>query len=129
MCPAGLWQGGFCFAAILFFKDKNGREPVKEFIEELSLKKDKNSRINFNKISDYIKALSIYGTNIGEPYVKHLDGDIWELRPVRNRILFAAWDGDKFILLHLFIKKTQKTPRKEIETAKRNFNKYKSDKR
>ena len=114
---------------ILFFKDKNGREPVKEFIEELSLKKDKNSRINFNKISDYIKALSIYGTNISEPYVKHLDGDIWELRPVRNRILFAAWDGDKFILLHLFIKKTQKTPRKEIETAKRNFNKYKSDKR
>lgn len=114
---------------ILFFKDRNGREPVKEYILELSLKKDKNSRINFNKISDYIKALSIYGTRIGEPYVKHIDGDIWELRPIRNRILFAAWNGDKFILLHHFIKKTQKTPTKEIDAAKRNYENYKANKR
>ena len=104
---------------ILFFRDNNGREPVKEFIQELSKKKDKDSRINFNKIADYIKILSIYGTSIGEPYIKHLDDEIWELRPIRNRILFASFDGDKFVLLHHFIKKTQKTPVKEIDAAKR----------
>lgn len=114
---------------ILFFRDNNGREPVKEFIQELSKKKDKDSRINFNKIADYIKILSIYGTSIGEPYIKHLDNEIWELRPIRNRILFASFDGDKFVLLHHFIKKTQKTPVKEIDAAKRNFSKYKEDRR
>lgn len=58
---------------------------------------------------------------MGEPYVKHLEGEIWELRPLRDRILFVAWDGKNFILLHHFVKKTQKTPRKEIEKAKKEF--------
>ena len=46
------------------------------------------------------------GTMIGEPFIKHLEGDIWELRPLRDRILFAAWLDDGFILLHHFVKKT-----------------------
>ncbi len=68
--------------------------------------------------------LSEYGTRAGVPYVKHLDGDIWELRPLRDRILFAAWDGKSFILLHQFMKQTQKTPSREIEAAKRNLASY-----
>ena len=54
-----------------------------------------------------------------ENYVKHIDGDIWELRPIRNRILFAGIVGGRFVLLHHFVKKTQKTPVREIEQAKR----------
>ncbi len=50
--------------------------------------------------------------------MKHLDGDIWELRPTSDRILFAVATGDDFVLLHQFEKKTQKTPRREIEKAK-----------
>jgi len=65
------------------------------------------------------------GLNSGEPYVKHLDDEIWELRPLKDRILFASWQDDGFIFLHHFIKKTQKTPRREIEKAKRNLRKYK----
>jgi phage-related protein len=53
--------------------------------------------------------------------MKHLEGEIWELRPVRDRILFVAWMGDKFLLLHHFVKKTQKTPKREMEQAKRNL--------
>jgi phage-related protein len=56
-----------------------------------------------------------------EPYIKHLDGEIWELRPTRDRILFAAWDGSGFVLLHHFMKKTQKTPKREIERAIKNM--------
>lgn len=107
-----------------FYKNKDGKEPVKEYIIELSRKKDKNSRINLNKIRDYIKTLSEYGTRAGEPYVKHLDGDIWELRPLRNRILFFGYDGNRFILLSCFIKKTQKAPRREIDKAQRLMNDY-----
>lgn len=109
---------------VKFYKDKNGKEPVKEYIKELQAKKDKNSRINLNKIRDYIKTLSEYGTMAGEPYIKHLDGEIWELRPLRNRILFFYWNGDSFILLSCFVKKTQKTPKREIEKAKKLMNDY-----
>ena len=57
---------------------------------------------------------------MGQPYVKHIEDDIWELRPLRNRIFFFYWKDNKFVILHCFTKKTQKTPAKEIERAKRN---------
>lgn len=104
---------------IYFYKDINGNEPVKEYLKELAKKKDKDSRIKSDKINDYIEALKQYGKQLGEPYIKHLDGDIWELRPLRDRILFVAWHDDGFVLLHQFMKKTQKTPAREIEQAKR----------
>ena len=105
--------------SVEFYKDKDGNEPVKEYISSLASKNDKDSRINLNKIRDYIKTLSEYGTRAGEPYVKHIEGEIWELRPLRNRILFFGYDGDRIILLSHFIKKTQKTPQREIDKAKR----------
>lgn len=104
---------------IFFYRDRSGNEPVFEYLKELTSKTDKNSRINANKINDYIEILREYGTQAGEPYIKHLDGEIWELRPLRNRILFVAWTGDGYVLLHHFIKKAQKTPAREIEKAKR----------
>ena len=39
---------------ILFFKDKHGREPIKDYLTELASKNDKNSRANLKKISEYI---------------------------------------------------------------------------
>ena len=104
---------------IYFYKDRNGNEPVKEYLAELAAKKDKDSRIKLNKIRDYMKTLSVYGTQAGEPYIQHLDGEIWELRPLRDRILFVAWVNGSYVLLHQFMKKTQKTPAREIEKAKR----------
>lgn len=109
---------------IIFYKDQNGNEPVFEYLLELTQKSDKGSRIKAGKINDYIQALSLYGTRIGVPYVKHLDGKIWELRPLRDRILFAAWSDGEFVLLHCFMKDTQKTPKREIERAKRNLADY-----
>ena len=104
---------------IYFYKDEAGREPVLEYLQELGIKRGKSSRINRNKILDYIQVLSKCGTSAGEPYIKHLEGDIWELRPLRNRIFFVAWVDNSFVLLHHFMKKTQKTPRRELEKAKR----------
>ncbi len=104
---------------IYFYKDKNGKEPVIEYMAKLARKKDKDSRIKLNKINDYIEMLHCYGTQAGEPYIKHLDGAIWELRPLRDRILFVGWVNGSYVLLHHFMKKTQKTPAREIEKAKR----------
>lgn len=107
---------------IYFYRDSKGHQPVKEYFEELEAIHSKDNRIKLNKIRDYMKILESKGTRAGEPFVKHLEGEIWELRPLRDRILFAAWINDSFVLLSHFVKKTQKTPKKEIERAKRLFN-------
>ncbi len=80
-------------------------------------KTSKTDRINYTKILAYLNSLSVYGTRVGEPVVKHISDDIWELRPLKNRIFFFYWKDNNFVLLHHFVKKTQKTPKKEIELA------------
>jgi phage-related protein len=124
-----LYRGTRNVFDIFYYRDKQGRQPIREYILELSSRKDKESRVKTKKIYEYIGYLSRVGTAAKEPYVKHIDGEIWELRPIRDRIFFAAVvedDGknDGFILLHFFMKKTQKTPRKEIDQAKRNLIDY-----
>ena len=106
---------------VIFYEDKNGKRPTLEYIQGLVAKGDKDSRIKANKILDYIKYLQEHGPRAREPYAKNLGDGIWELRPISDRILYAAWDGQSFILLHHFAKKTQKTPPKEIRQAKRNM--------
>ena len=111
---------------IIFYDDERGREPVREYIEQLKERSitNKDARINLRKIVTYLDALERYGTRMGAPVTKHLEGEIWELRPLANRILYAYFKDNKFILLHHFIKKTQKTPKREIEQAKRNLESY-----
>jgi len=104
---------------IHYLRDAKGRSDVEDYLRELSVKRDKDSRIKLNKIHEYIEALSEYGTAIGLPKVKHLTGELWELRPLRDRIIFVAWIDNSFVLLHHFMKTTQKTPSREIEQAKR----------
>lgn len=105
---------------IIFYQPKNGESEIVKFLDELGekAKTDKNARINHTKILAYLSALAQYGTRIGQPTVKHIEGSIWELRPLSNRIFFFYWQDNKFVLLHHFIKKSQKTPQREIEQAR-----------
>ncbi len=111
---------------IEFYEDKNGKSEIAEFIKHLSQKASRNKecRINFNKIAAYLDLLEEYGTRIGEPVTKHLDGEIWELRPLRNRLLYAYYKDNRFIILHHFVKNARKTPKREIEQAERNLQDY-----
>ena len=106
-----------------FYENADGESDVRDYLMKLSedAKTDKNARINKNKIFAYIRALEEYGTRIGQPIVKHIDGDLWELRPLSNRIFFFYWKDNKFILVHHYIKKSQKAPKKEIDRAKKNI--------
>jgi phage-related protein len=103
-----------------FYYDRNGRSKIVEYLDELKEKggTSKTERINRDKILAYMMALKQYGTRIGQPIVKHIDGSLWELRPLSNRIIFFYWKDNRFVLLHHFIKKTQKTPPREIEQAR-----------
>ena len=100
---------------IRIYRDAQGNQPVKKYLLELAGKTDKDSRIQLAKIDYYLEALRNRGTRVGEPFVKHIDGDIWELRPLSDRFFFIGWDGNKFILLH---HSTKKTPPHEMQKVK-----------
>jgi phage-related protein len=108
---------------VIFYKDLKGNEPVREYLTSLKAKSStsKQDRIKFTKITTYMRSLQEYGIRIGNPTVKHIDGDIWELRPLADRIFFFYWKDNTFVLLHYFHKKTQKTPQKEIDKAIKNM--------
>ena len=108
---------------IIFYKDKNDNSPIESYIYELSQKQhSKDARIKLKKILEYIGQLKAYGVSAGKPAIDHITGtDLFELRPTTDRIFFAYWKDDTFILLHHFAKKTQKTPPREIEQALRNL--------
>jgi phage-related protein len=110
---------------IIFYVDRQGKSSILDYLAALEASNSKDSRIKRTKIREYVKALEANGTYLPETYVKHLDGEIWELRPISDRILFAGWVDGAFVLLHSFVKKTQKTPKREIEQAKRELADFK----
>jgi phage-related protein len=58
-----------------------------------------------------------------EPYVKHLDGKLWEMRVTGRdgiaRAIYVTAIGRRVVILRAFIQKTQQTPRSEIDLAQR----------
>ncbi|MBO6178882.1 MAG: type II toxin-antitoxin system RelE/ParE family toxin [Selenomonadaceae bacterium] len=109
---------------IEIYADKEGVEPLTEYVLELLQRNDKDSRIKARKILQYISFLEQSGTFIGQPIVKHIEGDLWELRPAKDRVLFMVMKQGKFLLLHVFTKKTKKTPEREIEKALAEYRDY-----
>ena len=92
------------------------------------LSKDTKYFIDINKtkkINDYIELLAQNGLALGKPFIKYLGNNIWELRPLKNRILFSTYEGG-FVLLHAFYKTTQKTPLSELITAEKALNDFNS---
>lgn len=108
---------------IEFYFDRQEKSEILDFLDDLKSKSktSKTDRINREKILAYLGALQRYGTRIGKPYVRHIEDEVWELRPISNRIFFFYWKDNKFVLLHHFMKKTRKTPLKEIAKAKNNL--------
>ena len=99
---------------IIFYKKDDGSEPAKEFLDGL----DNKMRA---KMIRTVELLRDYGYELREPYSKHLNDGIFELRAKVStditRVLYFFVSGRKAILTHGFVKKTQKTPLKEIAKA------------
>jgi phage-related protein len=100
--------------AVRFFRTSAGREPVREWLKGLGDAERK-------AIGDDIRTVQ-FGWPLGMPLVRKMDEGLWEVRiDLQNsiaRVLFTMHDGDA-ILLHGFIKKDRKTPRPDLETAKK----------
>ena len=103
------------------FYDLDGTEFVKDFI----LEQDNKMQA---KIFHNLELLELEGNFLREPYSKHLEDGIFELRnKVGNnitRILYFFVIGQKIILTNGFVKKTQRTPKSEINLAKQRRNEY-----
>ncbi len=108
------------------YKKENGKEPITEFLISLSEK-------HRAKVIWEIELLREFGTDLKEPHIKAVTGKeykgLWELRIKFagdiSRILYFMPVKDNFILLHGFIKKTEKTPKRELDSALRYMEDYK----
>jgi phage-related protein len=98
---------------VYFYKTEQGNEPVRQWLQLLSPADKK-------RIGEDIKTVQ-FGWPLGMPLVKHLDGDIWEIRiRLSNsiaRVLFVL-DKSSMVLIHGFIKKQQKTLKSDLDLAK-----------
>ena len=111
---------------IEFYEDSDGHSDIDDFLNDLATKgiKSKDARIQFRQVALYIELLAKNGSTLSEDIMKHIEDEIWELRPGKNRVLYFFYKNNKYILLHHFVKKTQKTPRREIDKAKREMKNY-----
>ena len=105
---------------IEFYENRRGESDVWDFLEALRVKSEtsKDARIQYNQILFYIDLLAKNGTKLPTNNTKHLEENIWELRPGNNRVFYFYYDESQYVLLHHFRKKSQKTPKREITRAK-----------
>jgi phage-related protein len=98
---------------VYFFKTTSGKQPVRDWLKEMP-------REDRKIIGDDLKTAQ-FGWPLGMPLIRKIDPNLWEVRSkLQNRIarvLFTV-DGDKMVLLHGFIKKSQKTPANDLKIAK-----------
>lgn len=106
---------------VLMFRKGNGEVPVKDFINNLDVKMQ-------TKVMGTLSVLQEYGNELREPYSKHLEDGIFEIRTKVGsditRVLYFFYYERKIIITNGFVKKTRKTPKEEIEKAKQYRNEY-----
>lgn len=102
---------------VVFYKTESGNEPVREWLKDMP-KADRQS------IGEDIKTTQ-YGWTLGMPLIRKIERGLWEVRSNISagiaRVFFTVIDKT-MILLHGFVKKSQKTPQSELDTARRRLN-------
>lgn len=103
----GFWE-------VVFYRTEAGNEPVREWLKSLR-------REDRKVIGEDVKTVQ-FGWPLGMPLVRKVEPYLWEVRShIKDgiaRVLFTVLE-DKIVLLHGFIKKSQKTPQSDLDTAKR----------
>jgi len=99
---------------VAFYRTTEGNQPVREWLKDMA-------REDRRTIGEDIKTVQ-FGWPLGMPLIRKLEADLWEVRSRVSqgiaRTLFTVED-DTMVLLHGFVKKTQKTPLHELNTARR----------
>jgi phage-related protein len=107
---------------VVFYRTLAGNEPVREWLKSLP-------REDRRAIGEDIKTAQ-YGWPLGMPLIRKLDSGLWEIRSNTStgiaRVFFTVRDS-LIILLHGFVKKSQKTPQNELDTARRRLSTLEKD--
>src|SRR3989344_2497466 len=107
--------------SINYYKTASKKSPIEEFIDNLT----SAAQIKVGDTFDFLKE---FGINVGMPHAKKVAGTpLWELRILGQdsiRIFYITQKGRIFLLLHGFLKKKQKTDKKEIDTALKRLTEY-----
>lgn len=109
----------------VFFRTSAGGEPVRDWLKALPSSEDRE------RIGTDIKTVE-FGWPLGMPVCRLLRGGIYEVRTRLEqnriaRILFYIDTKGRMVLLHGFIKKTEKTPDEELALAKKNKSQHQRD--
>jgi phage-related protein len=98
---------------VVFYRSEAGREPVREWLKGLPKEERKVIGIDLKTVQ--------FGWPLGMPLVRKLEPGLWEVRSSLAgriaRVLFTVMD-ERLILLHGFIKKSQKAPATDLKTAR-----------
>ena len=77
-------------------------------------------RSKFQRIVELVRSKGL--ERVREPYIKHLEDKLWEMRLIGRdniaRVIYVAASGRRVVVLHAFIKKSDKTPRRALEIAR-----------
>lgn len=102
--------------SVEFYSDRDNSSPVLDWYQDLD---DKTKA----KLIWTFQLLETNGIEVGMPYIKPLEDKLYEVRAEVNRnairVIYFLYTDRRFIMLHGFHKKTQKTPKKELEKAKK----------
>ena len=105
---------------VVFFETASGKQPVRDFFKELPKEDQKEIGADIRMVQNSFP--------IGLPLVKKLKPELWEIRSIVkdgiSRVFFTFFN-EKIILLHAFLKKTQKTPSREIDLAVERLKEFK----
>ena len=98
--------------SIRFYEDHRGKSPVLDFIKNLPAS-------DRAKVNNTLRLLEGFGTVLGMPHARQIEGRLWELRPGGNRLFYFLYVNNQFVILHGYRKQSMKAPEKEIDTARR----------
>lgn len=97
---------------ITFYEDRRGKRPALDFINGLP-------KWEQAKVYNSFRLLVEFGTLLGMPHARHIQGKLWELRPGGVRLFYFTYENNQFVILHGFRKQTNQTPKIEIDVALR----------
>jgi len=104
---------------------------IDEFLRDIETRKnkgDKDARIMFDKIAYCIERVRLQGVRAGTKIIKDLKGkendNLYELRPLDERIFMCLWNGNHFVMLSHYTKDANETNELELARARRLRDKF-----
>ncbi|MFC1680018.1 type II toxin-antitoxin system RelE/ParE family toxin [Elusimicrobiota bacterium] len=103
-----------------YFRTSSGRAPVEDYLDRME---DVRERAGvFETLAEFRE----HGPEAVGIICRHIEGKLWEIkidyRAKRHRIFYVVISGRRLVLLHAYLKKARKAPRRELETARRRLN-------